>query len=235
MVSIQQAVRIITEENPLYLVALSSGIANLSAIAREIKPLVESIVNREVNLMTIVKALERLTSKKLLPVSIKDIGESLERAEVMIFNGIDEVELSITDVERLYESHELMGVLRGYSIILTDGEKIKLIAPVTTLSQLLKGPGNREYSLVRIMFGEKAPVGFVTFLMQLARASGISIRHVLRYDNDVYIIVERSYSAALLKLLEDLRNNVKKREEGSQGSMNRHRVKAPQDESKLQG
>jgi len=50
MVSVQQAVRVIVEENPLYMVTLLSGIANLSAIAREIKPLVESIAGKEVNL-----------------------------------------------------------------------------------------------------------------------------------------------------------------------------------------
>jgi len=37
----------------------------------------------------------------------------LERAEVVIFNGVDEVELNITDVERLYESHVLMELLKG--------------------------------------------------------------------------------------------------------------------------
>jgi len=73
MVSVQQAVRVIVEENPLYMVTLLSGIANLSAIAREIKPLVESIAGKEVNLVTIVKALERLTLRKA-PISLKDWG-----------------------------------------------------------------------------------------------------------------------------------------------------------------
>ncbi|WP_048062915.1 hypothetical protein [Caldivirga maquilingensis] len=211
MVSVQQAVRVIVEENPLYLIALSSGIANLSAIAREVKPLVESIVGKEVNLMTIVKALERLTSRKT-PASIRDIGEALEKAEVVIFNGVDEVELSLADTVKLYESHELMELFKGYSILLTDGERVKLIAPVAVLGKFTNPVGRLEYTLVRIMFGEKAPVGFVTFMVQLARASGITIRHMLRYDNDVFIVVERSYAVALLKLIEDLRNSVKRRQ-----------------------
>ncbi|MGC8569908.1 MAG: hypothetical protein ACP5L1_01100 [Caldivirga sp.] len=211
MVSVQQAVRVIVEENPLYVVALSSGIANLSAIAREVKPLVESIVGKEVNLMTIVKALERLSSRKA-PTSIRDIGEALEKAEVVIFNGVDEIELSLVDTVKLYESHELMELFKGYSILLTDGERVKLIAPVAVLGKFTNTVSRQEYTLVRIMFGEKAPVGFVTFMVQLARASGITIRHMLRYDNDVFIVVERSYAVALLKLIEDLRNSVRRRQ-----------------------
>ncbi|WP_292000662.1 hypothetical protein [Caldivirga sp.] len=211
MVSVQQAVRVIVEENPLYVIALSSGIANLSAIAREVKPLVESIVGKEVNLMTIVKALERLSSRKA-PTSIRDIGEALEKAEVVIFNGVDEIELSLVDTVKLYESHELMELFKGYSILLTDGERVKLIAPVAVLGKFTNTVGRQEYTLVRIMFGEKAPVGFVTFMVQLARASGITIRHMLRYDNDVFIVVERSYAVALLKLIEDLRNSVRRRQ-----------------------
>ncbi|MGC9136581.1 hypothetical protein [Caldivirga sp.] len=211
MVSVQQAVRVIVEENPLYVIALSSGIANLSAIAREVKPLVESIVGKEVNLMTIVKALERLSSRKA-PTSIRDIGEALEKAEVVIFNGVDEIELSLVDTVKLYESHELMELFKGYSILLTDGERVKLIAPVAVLGKFTNTVSRQEYTLVRIMFGEKAPVGFVTFMVQLARASGITIRHMLRYDNDVFIVVERSYAVALLKLIEDLRNSVRRRQ-----------------------
>jgi hypothetical protein len=217
MVSVQQAVRVIVEENPLYMVTLLSGIANLSAIAREIKPLVESIAGKEVNLVTIVKALERLTLRKA-PISVKELGEALERAEVVIFNGVDEVELNLTDVERLYESHVLMELLKGYSILLTDGERIKLIAPVTALGKIVNSRNGQEYSLVRIIFGERAPVGFVTFLVQLARAGGITIRHMLRYDNDVFIVVERGYAAALLKLIEDLRSSVKRRNTESSAS-----------------
>ncbi len=220
MVSVQQAVRVIVEENPLYLVALSSGIANLSAIAREIKPLVESIVGKEVNLMTIVKALERLASRKI-PTSIKDIGEALEKAEVVIFNGVDEVELSLTDTIKLYESHELLELFKGYSILLTDGERVKLIAPVAVLGKFTNPMGRLEYTLVRIMFGEKAPVGFVTFMVQLARASGITIKHMLRYDNDIFIVVERSYAVALLKLIEDLRNSVKRRQVNQGNDINK--------------
>ncbi|WP_291767751.1 hypothetical protein [Caldivirga sp. UBA161] len=220
MVSVQQAVRVIVEENPLYVIALSSGIANLSAIAREVKPLVESIVGKEVNLMTIVKALERLTFRKT-PTSIRDIGEALEKAEVVIFNGVDEVELSLVNTVKLYESHELLELFKGYSILLTDGERVKLIAPVAILSKFTNPAGKQEYTLVRIMFGEKAPVGFVTFMVQLARASGIMIRHMLRYDNDVFIVVERSYAVALLKLIEDLRNSVKRRQVNQGNDINK--------------
>jgi hypothetical protein len=41
---------------------------------------------------------------------------------------------------------------------------------------------------------------------------------MLRYDNDVFIVVERGYAAALLKLIEDLRSSVKRRNTESSAS-----------------
>jgi hypothetical protein len=64
-----------------------------------------------------------------------------------------------------------------------------------------------EYGMVRIMFADRAPVGIVTFLVQVMKSNQITAKHVLRYDNDIYVIVEREKTPLLLNLLEKLRTS----------------------------
>jgi hypothetical protein len=77
--SIQQAVRVIVEENPLYVTLLSSNLVNLSALARSIKPLVDVMVGKDTKVFTIVKALERLSLNYKLVNDYPDIVKSWAR------------------------------------------------------------------------------------------------------------------------------------------------------------
>lgn len=203
MVKVHHAVAIVVNSNPLYSLMLSSGLVNLSALAREIKPIVTSMVGKDVNILTIVKSLERLRRKRQV-LSIRSIAESLGRSEVIVYNGIGEAEI---EASKLVESNSDCRYMLGeHLLIMGSGGLLRIIAPLTVLSKI---PGARlcskEYSLVKIRFSEAAPVGIVTFIVQLTKAYGISLRHILRYDNEVYIVVERAYSASVLKLIEDAR------------------------------
>src|ERR1043166_9842330 len=57
--SVPQAVRAVLASNTMYLQALSSGIANYTALAQKIKTEVEKITGIEVHLGTIVVAIKR--------------------------------------------------------------------------------------------------------------------------------------------------------------------------------
>src|ERR671939_1772217 len=57
--SVPQAVRAVLASNNLYLQALSSGIANYTALAQKIKTEVEKITGIEVQIGTIVVAIKR--------------------------------------------------------------------------------------------------------------------------------------------------------------------------------
>jgi len=203
---ISKIVEDIVRENPLYMMAISTGIVNLSALAKEILPLVKSATTRPIKLGTIIKALERLEGKSM--TGMPNIIQLLNEAEIMVYSGIGEAEIPISEV-----TPDLI-TMAGRDIaiiIISDGSRLKIISPLRTLAKLSSAP-TMEYSLIRISLAERAPVGFVTTLIQLMRSNKISVKHVLRYDNDVFIIVDRQDATRLMDMLERLRKQEQARE-----------------------
>ncbi len=202
---ISKVVEDIVRENPLYMMAISTGIANLSALAKEIMPLVQSATTRPVKLATIIKSLERLEEKSrtIMP----NIIQLLNEAEIMVHSGMGEAEIPISEA-----TPDLVTMAgRDVAIIISDGSRLKIISPLRALAKL-GSTSITEYSLIRIALAEKAPVGFVTTLIQLMRSNKISVKHVLRYDNDVFIVVDRQDAARLMDMLERLRKQEQARE-----------------------
>ncbi len=184
---IQEAVRSAVENNPLYSFILSTGLANLSAIARAIKPLVDAAAGKDAKIPTIVKALERLGKPAEMAatalVGFKDV-------EVFVYSGIAEVEDGNVDLNALRKSNEPF-------IAISDGAKLRILAPARLL-----GWGDADKGLVKVMFPRRAPVGAVTFLVQLMRAAGMSPDHVLRHDNELYIVAKREELPRVLDIIE---------------------------------
>ncbi|WP_243680503.1 hypothetical protein [Vulcanisaeta souniana] len=193
--SIQQAVRIIIEENPLYVTLLSSGLVNLSALARGgIKPLVDSMIGKDTKVFTIVKALERISMNYKLVNEYPDIIKALSMAEIITYSGMGEIEIALTEEnkEKVFKLRDLLSATKVHFIILNDGNRMHVIAPpLMYITSVCTESKVDEYGMVRIMFAGKAPVGIVTFLVQVMKSNQIVAKHVLRYDNDIYIVVDR--------------------------------------------
>jgi len=205
--SIQQAVRIIIEENPLYVTLLSSGLVNLSALARNIKPLVDTMIGKDTKVFTIVKALERISMNYKLVNEYPDIVKALSMAEIITYSGMGEVEIPLTEenMDKVAKLRDLLTAAKVQFIILNDGNKIHVIAPLMYIASICNQAKVEEYGMVRIMFAEKAPVGIVTFLVQVMKSNQITAKHVLRYDNDIYIVVDREKTPLLLDIIEKIR------------------------------
>jgi predicted regulator of amino acid metabolism with ACT domain len=205
--SIQQAVRIIIEENPLYVTLLSSGLVNLSALARNIKPLVDTMIGKDTKVFTIVKALERISMNYKLVNEYPDIVKALSMAEIITYSGMGEVEIPLTEenMDKVAKLRDLLTAAKVQFIILNDGNKMHVIAPLMYIASICNQAKVEEYGMVRIMFAEKAPVGIVTFLVQVMKSNQITAKHVLRYDNDIYIVVDREKTPLLLDIIEKIR------------------------------
>ncbi len=205
--SIQQAVRVVIEENPLYVTLLTSGLVNLSALARDIKPLVDSMIGKDTKVFTIVKALERISMNYKLVNEYPDIIKALSMAEIITYSGMGEVEITLMEEnkEKVLKLRDLLSTAKIHFIILNDGNRMHVIAPLMYITSICTESKIDEYGMVRIMFTGKAPVGIVTFLVQVMKSNQIVAKHVLRYDNDIYIVVDREKIPLLLNIIERLR------------------------------
>ncbi|HBS88794.1 MAG: hypothetical protein A2W91_04030 [Bacteroidetes bacterium GWF2_38_335] len=99
MITISQAVETTVLKKPFLAEAVSEGIINLSALARQIQPDVEKMLHKEVNFQAIVVALNRMApvfeisfSRKLEKMS-KDIGEIVLRSNLADFTFLNSAAL----------------------------------------------------------------------------------------------------------------------------------------------
>lgn len=181
---VTEAVKKIVDENVLYQILLSSGLANLNAMAREIKSAVDSMTGKEVKLNTIEKALTKLSARKTESYTVSTSG-----TEVELETGISEVtytpdEFSSVDFTRL-----IMAVM--------DEGKIKAIVK--------GGNSTSELVLLKVKFvGAKHEVPYHPLIM-VFNALNVNLLHAFRFDRNVYFIMPRKDSVKALSVIEKLR------------------------------
>ncbi len=181
---VTDAVKKIIEENTLYQVIISSGLANLNAIAREIKGPVEALVNKNVKLNTIEKALT-----KIAPIASRPEDISVKGAEISLESGIS---------ERTYSMEEL-GKVDISKLVLAIIDEGKLKAVVKEESQ------GQSLVLLKVLFKDaKKPVPYHPLIM-LFNSIGINLMHAIRFDRNVYFIIPRDDALKALSVIERLR------------------------------
>ncbi|MFP3214676.1 MAG: hypothetical protein RXO71_02420 [Nitrososphaeria archaeon] len=181
---VTEAVKKIVDENVLYQILLSSGLANLNAMAREIKSAVDSMTGKDVKLNTIEKALTKLSARKTESYTVSTSG-----TEVELETGISEVtytpdEFSSVDFTRL-----IMAFM--------DEGKIKAIVK--------GGNSTSELVLLKVKFvGAKHEVPYHPLIM-VFNALNVNLLHAFRFDRNVYFIMPRKDSVKALSVIEKLR------------------------------
>jgi len=183
-VKVTEAVKKIVDENVLYQILLSSGLANLNAMAREIKSAVDSMTGKDVKPNTIEKALTKLSARKTESYTVSTSG-----TEVELETGISEVtytpdEFSSVDFTRL-----IMAFM--------DEGKIKAIVK--------GGNSTSELVLLKVKFvGAKHEVPYHPLIM-VFNALNVNLLHAFRFDRNVYFIMPRKDSVKALSVIEKLR------------------------------
>ncbi|MFP3166417.1 MAG: hypothetical protein RXR36_03930 [Nitrososphaeria archaeon] len=181
---VTEAVKKIVDENVLYQILLSSGLANLNAMAREIKSAVDSMTGKEVKLNTIEKALTKLSTIKTESYTVSTSG-----TEVELETGISEITYTPDEFSGVDFTKLIMAVM--------DEGKIKAI---------VKG-GNQasELVLLKVKFvGARHDVPYHPLIM-VFNALNVNLLHAFRFDRNVYFIMPRKDSVKALSVIEKLR------------------------------
>jgi len=183
---VTDAVKKIVEESILYQILLSSGFANLNAISRQIKPMVDSLTNTDVKLNTIEKALTKLANKKPMIEEISTSGTT-----VSLESGV---------TEKIYDAKSLNELdLSGILLAVIDEGKIKAV---------VKGDGSSSGSdlvLLKVTFsGSTKNIPYHPLIM-LFNTMGINLIHVFRFDRNLYFFMPRADSIRALDIIEKLR------------------------------
>jgi hypothetical protein len=160
--SVPQAVRTVLAANNVYIQALSSGIANYTALAQKIKREVEKITGIEVQLGTIVVAIKRFADTLNKEQQEKDkliINYSLQGARMSLTGSIIDVDFEdrgfdeISDIldeffEKESGSYNIFQTNKQLRLFAEDLEEIRKIA--STASKKFDGKITEGLSKIRI-------------------------------------------------------------------------------------
>ncbi len=144
--SVPQAVRAVLASNTMYLQALSSGIANYTALAQKIKTEVEKITGIEVQLGTIVVAIKRFVDTLNKERQEKDkliINYSLQGARLSLTGSIIDVDFEdrafdeISNIldeffEKESGSYNIFQTNKQLRLFAEDIEEIRKIASIAS-------------------------------------------------------------------------------------------------------
>jgi hypothetical protein len=160
--SVPQAVRTVLAANNVYIQALSSGIANYTALAQKIKREVEKITGIEVQLGTIVVAIKRFADTLNKEQQEKDkliINYSLQGARMSLTGSIIDVDFEdrgfdeISDIldeffEKESGSYNIFQTNKQLRLFAEDLEEIRKIASIA--SKKFDGKITEGLSKIRI-------------------------------------------------------------------------------------
>ncbi|MEM3811175.1 MAG: hypothetical protein QXV38_02620 [Conexivisphaerales archaeon] len=183
---VTDAVKKVVDENILYQILLSSGLANLNALSRQIKNIVDSLSNENVKLNTIEKALTKLASKTaaIEDISTRDTNVSLE-------SGVIEKVYDIKSLNELNFSNVLLAII--------DEGKVKAV---------IKGEDHgSEQGMVLLKVSFSGSVKNIPYhpLIMMFNTMGINIIHAFRFDRNIYFFMSRPDSIKALSVVEKLR------------------------------
>ncbi len=213
---ISSAVRLVIEGNLPAKIALSLGYANISALARLIKPRVDGILGREASIEAIIAALKRIRSP--LEAPREDVSDVIMRSSVTIKTGIHKLSLTrskrstkvILDVLRRRHEH-LVHLTEGMSsiTIAVDEQAAEEIRGITSQENLLEYEADLAALIISSPLEISTVPGCLIPIYMKLYERGINIEDTSSSYTDTIILVSSKDATeaftALVELMESLK------------------------------
>jgi hypothetical protein len=229
--SVPQAVRTVLTSNVIYFQALSSGIANYTALAQKIKTEVEKVTGIEVQLGTIVVAIKRFADTLNKERQDKDkliINYSFQGARMSLTGSIIDVDFEdrgfdeISDIldeffEKESGSYNIFQTNRQLRLFAEDLEEIRKI--VSIASKKLDGKITEGLSKIRITLpssaasafdssdeerqrlGQKPDYNMLSLVSDVLYNNQISLYNAFFASNEIVLILNNKDAAKAYELL----------------------------------
>ena len=219
--SVPQAVRAVLASNTMYLQALSSGIANYTALAQKIKTEVEKITGIEVQLGTIVVAIKRFADTLNKERQEKDkliINYSLQGARLTLTGSIIDVDFEDTAFDEISNildeffekesgSYNIFQTNKQLRLFAEDLEEIRKIASIA--SKKFDGKITEGLSKIRITLPSSSeelqqpnPYYNILFLVtDILHDNQIPLHNAFFDHNEIVLILRDKDAARAYELL----------------------------------
>ncbi len=182
MAKINEAVGILVSNNPLYSILIKSNLVNYTDLARALLPQVQGLLNREVKINTIVKALSLLATHE---------------PEEDIFDFLSKANLSLEYKFSEKEAHELKDIDPGFLIAYREESRIKY---------LIGNEMNGNLACIRISLPKEiaGKPGITLFLVQYLMMQHITLERIYRLSNQILLVSKLPEADLIVKHLSGL-------------------------------
>ncbi|GGM75829.1 hypothetical protein GCM10007108_12160 [Thermogymnomonas acidicola] len=202
-------------ENDIFLAnALKRGYANLSQVARMIRPIVRDRLNSEVTEQAILSALKR--KRASLPRAENRIMNVLAHSNLSLYGGVVKVVLGTESALQI-----LGDILSGNKIyniyVTTSPNYVTVIAEAQVIGEFRKDLERKavhiaeDLSLIVIRGPEELieTEGFLAYLYEKLAMAGVNIEEATNSYTDTLVLLKASQAPRAFQALSDLMENAR--------------------------
>ncbi|WP_251620728.1 aspartate kinase [Odoribacter lunatus] len=204
MVSISHAVEDIVKHRPYLSEALAAGIINVSALARQLQPEVERILQKEINTGAIVMSLNRLApylqvrEQMQLNKLLNNMGDIILRSNLCDYtfkNSATLLECHIEVLKNLVKNEEIFytlvqGVFETNLVVSNTMEEV--IGDYFKNEVCLFKQNDLSSVTLKLPKGNSLQPGFYYTIMKELSWEGINLTEVISSTNEFTVVVDNS-------------------------------------------
>ncbi len=219
MISIPVAVEEVVKKKPFLEGALVDGLINLSALARQIKPEVETRIGKEVNDSAVIMALNRLVPRLELMSAMKikrvveNMGDIVVRSNLSDYTFVNTSTLYSLQARLLNEVHALKNVFCTFSqgiyetTLVVSDSIADLVQEIFAGEKLVGKNTNLSLITVKLPLDNTICPGVYYYLFKELAWDNINIVEVISTANEFTIVVsDQDIHRAFSILMEAKRN-----------------------------
>lgn len=219
MTTIPSAVELIIKKKPFLESGLVSGIINLSALSRQIKPEVEALVGKDVNEGAITMALNRMTPKMEISASskfkkaIENMGDIIVRSNLVDFTFINSPTLFEKQSRLFSRVKDMNDVFCTFSQGINETTLVvsASLAPIVDEIYVGENRSSRVDSLssvtIKLLANNAVIPGIYYYIFKKLAWDNINVCEVISTTNEFTLIVGDKEINKAFSILMDAKNN----------------------------
>lgn len=219
MTTIPSAVETIIKKKPFLESGLVSGIINLSALSRQIKPEVEALVGKDVNEGAITMALNRMTPRMEISASskfrkaIENMGDIIVRSNLVDFTFINSPTLFEKQSRLFSRIKDMNDVFCTFSQGINETTLVvsAALAPMVDDIYINENRSSKVESLssvtIKLLANNAVIPGIYYYIFKKLAWDNINVCEVISTTNEFTLIVGDKEINKAFSILMDAKNN----------------------------
>ena len=222
MISIPVAVEEVIKKKPFLESALVDGLINLSALARQIRPEVETRIGKKVNDSAVIMALNRLVprlgSMSTLKIDsvIDNMGDIVVRSSLSDFTFTNTSSLYLLQAKLLEKVHSLKNVFCSFSqgiyetTLVVSNSIVPLVKEIFAEEHLISSNTGLSLITVRLPLDNSACPGVYYYLFKELAWDDVNIVEVMSTANEFTVVMSDEDIHRAFSILMDTKRDIER-------------------------